>query len=58
VLLERPDAVVAHHAHDRHAVAHQRVELHPGEAERAVAQQQADLAVRVRQLGRQREPGP
>ncbi len=50
MLLERPDAVVAHHADDRQAVAHEAVELHPREAEGAVAEQQADLPVRVRDL--------
>jgi hypothetical protein len=34
VLLERPDAVVAHDADDVDAVAVQRVELHAAEAER------------------------
>ena len=54
MLLERPDAVVAHHADDVHAVARERVELHPGEAEGAVAEQEHDLAVGVRELGGQR----
>src|SRR3712207_8634074 len=45
VLLEPPDSVVAHHADDRHPVAGERVELEPREAERPVAQQQADLPV-------------
>ena len=54
MLLQRPDAVVAHHADHRHAVAHERVELHAREAEGAVAQQQAHLPVGVGELGRQR----
>ena len=58
MLLQRPDAVVAHHADDVHAVARERVELHPAEAERAVAEQQHDLALGVRELGRQRVAGP
>ena len=58
MLLERPDAVVAHHADDVDAVARERVELHPGEAERAVAEQQHDLAVGVGELGRQRVARP
>jgi hypothetical protein len=44
VLLERPDAVVAHDADHVDAVAGERVELHPGEPERAVAEEQDDLA--------------
>ena len=40
MLLERPDAVVAHHADDGHPVAHERVELEAGEAEGAVAEQE------------------
>jgi hypothetical protein len=53
VVLERPDAVVAHHGDDLDPVARQGVELHPGEAEGAVAQQEHDLALRVGELGRQ-----
>ena len=58
VLLERPDAVVPHHADDGHAVADEGVELHPREAERAVAEQQAHLPVRMRELRRERRAGP
>ena len=58
MVLERPDPVVAHHADDAEAVARHRVELDPGEAEGAVAEQQADLAVRVGELGADRLPGP
>ena len=54
MLLERPDAVVADHPDDVHAVAGERVELHPGEAERPVAEQQHDLAIGPGELGRQR----
>src|SRR4029077_20931726 len=50
VVLERPDAVVAHHPDHAEPVARHRVELHPGKAEGAVAEQQADLAVRVGDL--------
>ena len=58
MLLERPDAVVAHHPHDVHAVAGERVELHPGEAERPVAQQQHDLALGSGELRRERIARP
>src|SRR5215213_6875539 len=54
VFLERPDAVVAHHADDGDAVTDERVELEAREAEGAVAEQQADLALRVRDLGGKR----
>ena len=54
MLLECPDAVVAHHADDVHAVPRERVVLHPREAERAVAEQQHDLALRSRELRRKR----
>jgi len=53
MLLQAPDAVVAHHADDAHAVARERVPLHAAEAERAVAEQQHDLALGSRQPGRQ-----
>src|SRR3954453_3992095 len=58
VLLERPDAVVAHHGHDVDAVAGQRVELHAAKAEPAGADEQHDLLARTRQLRRQRVAGP
>src|SRR4029077_351402 len=48
VLLERPDAVVAHHADSVDPVARERVELHAGKSERTIAEQQYDLAVGVR----------
>ena len=54
VLLERPDPVVADHADDRDAVARERVELDRRESERPVAEQQHDLALRVRELRGQR----
>ena len=54
VVLERPDPVVAHHPDHAEPVAGHRVELHPGEAESAVAEQQADLAVGVGDLGADR----
>ena len=53
VLLEGPDAVVAHHRDDVDAVAGEGVELHAGEPERAVPDQQHDLPVGAGQLGRQ-----
>ena len=58
MVLERPDPVVAHHADDADAVTRHRVELHPGEAEGAVAEQQADLAIGVGELGADRLAGP
>ena len=58
MLLEPPDPVVAHHADDADAVARERVPLHPGEAERAVAEQQHDLALGPRELGRERVARP
>jgi hypothetical protein len=54
VLLQRPDPVVAHDAHHVDAVAGERVELHPGEPERPVAQEQDDLAAGMGELRRQR----
>ena len=57
MVLERPDPVVAHHADDRQAVAGHRVELHAGEAEGAVAEQQADLALGMGELGADRLAG-
>ena len=58
MMLERPDAVVAHHADHAEAVTRHRVELHAGEAEGAVAEQQADLPVGVGELGADRLAGP
>ena len=58
MVLERPDAVVAHHPDDAEAVPGHRVELDPGEAEGAVAEQQADLALGVGDLGADRLAGP
>ena len=59
MLLQAPDAVVAHDADDVHAVARERVELHPREAERAVAEQQHDLAAAGgRASPPARSPGP
>ncbi len=58
MLLQRPDAVVAHHADHRHAVADERVELDAREAEGAVAEEQAHLALRVGELGGERVAGP
>src|SRR5918994_1667475 len=58
VLLERPDPVVPHDADDGDAVADERVELHAREAERAVAEQQALLPLRMRELCRERRAGP
>src|SRR4029450_7665728 len=58
VVLERPDPVVAHHRDDRQVVADHRVELHPREAEGAVAEQEADLALGVGELGAAPRPGP
>ena len=45
------------HPDDVHAVAGERVELHPGEAEGAVAEQQHDLALGLGELRRQRVAG-
>src|SRR5215207_4976715 len=58
VVLERPDAVVPHNGDDRQIVAGHRVELHTREAEGAVAEQQADLALGVGELGADRLAGP
>ncbi len=57
MLLQRPDPVVPHHADHADPVARERVELHPREAERAVAEQQHDLPLRMRELGCQRVAG-
>ena len=54
MLLQRPDPVVAHDAHDRNAVSDHGVELHRGEAERAVARDQDHLPVGPRKLRRHR----
>src|SRR3954449_8190900 len=58
MVLEAPDAVVPHHPDDAQAVARHRVELHAGEAKGAVAEQQADLAVGMGDLGADRLPRP
>src|SRR5436853_3710 len=58
MLLETPDAVVPHDRRHVHAVAHQRLEIAEREADRAVAEQQHDLTVRVRDPRGQRVPGP
>jgi hypothetical protein len=58
VVLEGPDAVVAHHGDDRDPVPGHRVELHRREAEGAVAEQEADLAPRMRELGTDRLARP
>ncbi len=57
MLLQRPDPVVAHYADNRDTVARERVELHSREPERAVAEQQHDLALGVGELGRERVAG-
>src|SRR3954454_23752692 len=57
VLLERPDAVVAHHADNRDSVADHRVELQAREAEGAVPEEQADLAVGAGELRGDRVAG-
>ena len=54
VLLEPPDAVVADDRGDVHAVAHERLEVAEREPDRAVAEQQHDLAVGMRDAGRER----
>ena len=54
MLLEPPDPVVAHHATTFTPWRAERVELHPREPERPVAQQQHHLAIRARELRRQR----
>ena len=46
------------HGNHVNAVAHQRVQLHAGEAECAVAEQQHDLAAGMRELGGQRVARP
>ena len=59
VLLEAPDPVVADDRDDVHAVAHERLEVAEREPDRAVAEQQHDLAVGVRDgRPRARSPGP
>ena len=58
MLLERPDAVVAHHAHDVDAVPRERVVLHAAEAEGTVADEQHDLLAGPRELRGQRVPRP
>ena len=57
MVLERPDPVVADDPDDRDAVPGHRVELHAGEPEGAVAEQQRDLAVGMGELGADRLAG-
>jgi hypothetical protein len=57
VVLEGPDPVVARDGDDRHLVADHRVELHPRKAEGAVAEQLAELALGVGELGADRLAG-
>ena len=61
VLLETPDPVVADDRRHVHAVAHQRLEVAEREADRAVAEQQHDLTVGMRERrrrARSRAPCP
>src|SRR4051794_4881058 len=58
MLLERPDAVVAHDSDHVDAVPRERVELHPREAEGAIAEQQHDLALGMGELGGERVARP
>ena len=54
VLLEPPDPVVADDRDDVHAVPHERLEVAEREADRAVAEQQHDLAIGMGDTGRER----
>src|SRR5205085_1050651 len=56
-LLQRPDAVVSDDAENANTVTGERVELHPGEPEGAVAEQQHNRAVGTRELGAERVAG-
>ena len=58
VLLQAPDAVVADDRDHVDAVADQRFEVAEREARRAVAEQQHDLAVGMREPGRERVARP
>src|SRR5207248_4018000 len=58
MLLETPDAVVAHDGDDRKVVADERVVVHAVEADRAVALQQHDLPVWMRDTSRDRVAQP
>ena len=53
----RPPGVVANDTNDAKAVARKGVELHDGEAARAVTPHDPDLLLGVEQLGRHRETG-
>ena len=54
MFLERPDAVVAHHADDRDAVPDHGVELHRRKPKGAIARKQDHLPVGTRELRRHR----
>ncbi len=58
MLLQTPDAVVADDRGDVHAVTHERFEIAERETDRAVAEQQHDLAVGMRDTRRQRVARP
>ncbi len=57
-MLERPDAIIAHHPDHGEPVTRHRVELDPGKTEGAVAEQQADLTLRMGELGSDCLTGP